>query len=74
MGKFKFVTECVECREVIEIEMTFEQYVAWKYKKDLVQNIFPELKPEIREILISGICPTCWNKMFKGEESCQLMN
>ena len=64
MGKFKFVTECPECGKVIEISMTFEQYKKWKYKEDLVQNIFPELSKEIREVLISGICPTCWEKMF----------
>lgn len=47
--------------------MTFQQYKQWKYGKDLVQNIFPEKKPEIREMLISGICPECWKKMFGGE-------
>lgn len=68
MGKFKVIKECIECGKVIEISMTFEQYVAWKYKKDLVQNIFPELNKELREVLISGICPECWEKMFgKGE-------
>lgn len=60
----KLIKECVECRKVIEISMTFEQYKKWKYKEDLVQNIFPEVKPELREVLISGICPECWKKMF----------
>lgn len=60
----KLIKECSVCRKVIEISMTFEQYVAWKNKKDLVQNIFPEVKPELREVLISGICPECWKKMF----------
>lgn len=60
----KLIKECVECRKVIEIEMTFEQYKKWKYKEDLVQNIFPELSKEVREVLISRICPECWEKMF----------
>lgn len=60
----KLVKECVECGKVIEIEMSFQQYKKWKHQEDLVQNIFPEIKPEIREMLISGICPTCWEKMF----------
>lgn len=66
----KLVKECSVCGKVIDISMTFEQYQKWKYKKDLVQNIFPELSKGLREVLISGICPECWEKMFKGGESC----
>ena len=39
------------------------------YKNDaLIQNAFPELPPEERELLISGICNDCWNEMFSDEE------
>lgn len=35
------------------------------------QDAFPSLKATEREILISGICPTCWDEMFNssGEEA-----
>lgn len=29
----------------------------------LVQDAFPNLKPAERELLITGFCPTCWEKM-----------
>ena len=33
-----------------------------------IQDIFPNLEPEYRELFVSGICPKCWDKMF-GEEN-----
>lgn len=30
----------------------------------LIQRAFPNLSAEDREFLISGICPTCWSKLF----------
>ena len=30
----------------------------------LAQNAFPYLTADEREIIISGTCPTCWEKMF----------
>ena len=39
-----------------------------------VQDIFPYLSPAERELLISGICPDCWDSMFpiedEDEEDC----
>ena len=34
----------------------------------LVQDAFPYLSADEREMLISGICPTCWNDTFFDEE------
>lgn len=34
-----------------------------------VQSVFPEIRPDQRERLLSGFCPDCWVKAF-GEESC----
>ena len=34
----------------------------------LVQDAFPYLSANERELLISGICPTCWNSMFGDDE------
>ena len=29
-----------------------------------IQDIFPYLTPAERELLISGLCPDCWDSMF----------
>jgi hypothetical protein len=41
-----------------------EDYEAWR-QGALIQNAFPELPLEIREMMISGMCPKCWDKTFR---------
>ena len=56
--------KCPSCGKITKIEMTNDQYYKYKNNNDLIQNIFPNLTPQIREMLITGICPDCWNKIF----------
>lgn len=35
---------------------------------ELVQDVFPYLSRDMRELLISGMCPECWDKMFSNLE------
>lgn len=62
-----YVTISIQCpmcgRENI-VKMTLEQYNRWWDNNEYVQNIFPEKSSSEREVLISGICPTCWDKLF----------
>ena len=41
-----------------------EDLAAYLDGKGHVQDIFPYLKPEEREFIISGITPEEWNKVF----------
>ena len=43
---------------------------AWDYfvKGKYVQNAFPELNADTREVLVSGICPECQKGVFKDPE------
>lgn len=34
----------------------------------LIQTAFPYLSVDDRERLLSGHCPSCWDKLFQGEE------
>lgn len=65
------ITQCPFCNELTEHKVTKKQLEEFsKPNRKLIQEIFPEMPAEEREQLISGICPTCWNKMFVegGEE------
>jgi hypothetical protein len=42
----------------------FDRYCQWLDKGNMIQNLLPELSPEQREQLISGITPTAWHKAF----------
>ena len=60
-------TTCPICGETNYISVESEDWYAY-VNGELAQNAFPYLFADEREMLISGICPTCWNKMF-GEEN-----
>lgn len=55
-------TNCPFCgkRQYVTVEQEdYNRYV----DGELAQNAFPYLTPAEREIIISGICDECWNKM-----------
>ena len=61
------VTRCPFCGRGNEVEVNEMDYLDWE-GGELAQVAFPYLSAEEREMLISGICPTCWDKMFGGDE------
>lgn len=58
------LTVCPICGHANEIAVNEEDYFDWAFDGVLVQNAFPYLSADEREMLISGICPTCWKKTF----------
>jgi len=62
-----YAVKCRECGTVIEIEAPEEGIQMWQQGM-LIQKALPELSIDDREMLISRICPECWDKMFGKEE------
>lgn len=62
------VTVCPMCGHANEVAVNEEDYFAWSFDGVLAQDAFPYLSADEREMLISGICPKCWNKLFGEEE------
>ena len=60
------ITRCPFCGHANEVEVNEIDYLDWQ-DGTLVQDAFPYLSANEREMLISGICPTCWARTF-GEE------
>ena len=60
-----FEIACIKCGEVFQIPMTVTQYMMYVNGDGKVQEIFPELSADMRELLISGICGKCFDDMFK---------
>ena len=65
------ITECPWCGEEHEVEVPFEGYLAWQ-NGELIQVAMPQLSADEREMLISGICPKCWEKAFSDEDEADL--
>lgn len=58
------------CRDGTEftIKASADQVHRWLEKGEFVQDVFPELSLEDREILISGTSPAQFDAMFKEDE------
>ena len=56
-------TTCPFCGAVNMIEVNLIDYWDWKDVK-LAQDAFPYLTFDEREMVISGICPECFDSMF----------
>lgn len=62
---------CIHCGEThtYDLPITEEQWSEYrKPGRRLVQDIMPQLNAEMREFLISGLSPECWNDLFGKDE------
>lgn len=59
---------CPFCGETSFVTVPMEGLVVWMSGEMLIQEALPEVSASVREQLISGICPDCWNSMFGEEE------
>lgn len=54
---------CPVCGKTEIVVAPFEGYTAWNSGVP-IQEALPCLSADERELLLSGICPTCWDKLF----------
>jgi len=57
---------CPFCKNEYAVELTDEEYKKLpRLANECVQDVFPNWKPEKRELLNTGICNKCWEAIFK---------
>lgn len=61
----EITVQCPFCGKIYIVEVPEDGYDRWQMGEK-IQNAMPDVAPEVREALISGICETCWNKTFGG--------
>lgn len=59
---------CPHCNNSYEVPITEAEFLNWDFQTTYVQDAFPQLPPEQREQLVTGICPECWNQIFPEED------
>lgn len=59
---------CSICNKSGFVEVSSEGYTARK-KGALIQEAFPELDKSLREQIVSGTHPKCWESMTAGLEN-----
>ena len=56
--------KCKHCGQIYTINVHLNDLEAWQNGDKLVQEAFPYLTAEERELLLTRICPACWDNMF----------
>lgn len=62
--KVNVLGACPLCGKEWSIPVPASEYAAWKGGM-LIQEAMPSVPADQRELLITGICPECWNKYMK---------
>lgn len=60
--------ECPLCHKVNEVTVELHHYLDYAFGHLKAQDAFPYLSADERELIISGTCSECWNKMFGDED------
>lgn len=58
---------CTDCKKVITLKFTLAQFLEWQ-EGVVIQQCMPHLSANEREIIISGICGSCYDAMFERME------
>jgi hypothetical protein len=58
--------ECPMCGVASGIMVDYDKYKAWCNREILVQDAFPDMSKEEREVLMTGTHPDCWSIMWAG--------
>ena len=65
--KLSITVPCPCCGKEQVVTVDVNRYEAWRRGELMIQHALPDLTPDQREILMSGICPDCWDMMFKED-------
>lgn len=68
METIKVQTTCPRCKMFSYLEVESDQYYSWREGKQHIQDALPTLTAIQREKLITGICGSCWEEIFKEVE------
>lgn len=58
---------CIFCKISHRFELDLELYFQWQSGTP-IQQVFPNLDINDRELLISGICGTCFDNQFTDDD------
>jgi hypothetical protein len=66
-NQVKITLNCFKCKELQTVIAPINNYLEWQAGK-YIQDAMPMLNVDQREMLLSGICPSCWDKLFGEPE------
>ena len=64
---FYVTPQCVVCHQHGHMLLDETKLNRWK-AGEFVQDVWPDMSADDREMLISGTHPACWTELFGGED------
>jgi hypothetical protein len=61
------IKRCCVCGKDACVTVDRTKFDRW-YNGEHIQNVWPEMSPDVREMMISGTHPKCWEELFNEEE------
>jgi|688.fasta_scaffold13218_18 hypothetical protein len=65
---YGFTKTCMHCNEDTDFILDETEYQRLIINNEYIQDVFPLLGKEEREMMISGTHPKCWIEMFGSED------
>ena len=62
------IVQCVKCGGDIVVSCADAQYLDWKENDRLIQDAMPDVPRAEREMLLSGYCDACFERLFPDED------
>lgn len=59
---------CPVCGSMSILEVNAADYDKWLTKRLYIQDAFPYLSADQRELLLTGTHPECWDNLFGSDE------
>lgn len=59
---------CSKCGKVYEFPVFVDDLEKYTKRQEGIQYALPYISAEYRELMISGICPICWDELMETEE------
>ena len=67
-GKVEARRRCQVTGDLFILTVDAQALIEWKAKRLCVQDVFPELNQDEREILMTGYTPAEWDGLFKEDD------
>lgn len=59
---------CSKCGKTYEFPVFVDDLEKYTKRQEHIQYVLPYISPEYRELIISHICPTCWDEIMARDE------
>lgn len=59
---------CKKCGKVYEFPVFVDDLEKYTKRQEHIQYALPYISSGYRELMISHICPICWNEIMKSDE------